>query len=335
MSSSYHTRLCSMTPGPQHPRTSISKCPGAVEISHWSKELQTKAGKLSFSKFLSNAIVRETSPVAFGINENALYASGWGSTVRTKKPLLPCVSQKQKRFQVKKKSLLWNMVPEAVSKPLKRGNRNYHSLKVGEKDVRLQRCLKAHYQWLLMKYFLWPQKTTGTCCLSKLNLNTALLLDQSCKSNITCAYLDDVFILFTFIWLFGLCTGCPMSLISLTEYWRRGSLRVPHSFQVFLYIVHSWIIHQMCIVVFRISMAPIDSCVWVLGPWGMARLGAVALLEAVCHYGGGLWGHLCSSSTQCRTPVSSRLPSNQNIDRSKTMSAHILPCFHEDNRLNL
>ena len=48
-----------------------------------------------------------------------------------------------------------------------------------------------------------------------------------------------------------------------------------------------------------IGIAPIDSCVWMLGPKGVALLGDVALLEEVCYHGSGLCDLLCSSYSQC------------------------------------
>jgi hypothetical protein len=36
----------------------------------------------------------------------------------------------------------------------------------------------------------------------------------------------------------------------------------------------------------------IDSCVWMLGSWGVALIGGVVLLEEIGHCGGGLWGFL-------------------------------------------
>jgi hypothetical protein len=47
-------------------------------------------------------------------------------------------------------------------------------------------------------------------------------------------------------------------------------------------------------------------------PQGVALLGGVALLEEVCHCGGGLWGYICSSYASV-THSLSLLPADQDV----------------------
>ena len=83
----------------------------------------------------------------------------------------------------------------------------------------------------------------------------------------------------------------------------------------------------------------IDSCVWILDSQGVALVGGVALFEEVCHCGGGLWGLICSSHTQCGT----QSPYTACRSRCRTLAPSPAPCLpalchvscHDDNGLNL
>ena len=76
-----------------------------------------------------------------------------------------------------------------------------------------------------------------------------------------------------------------------------------------------------------------------LGAWVVALLGGVALLEEVCHRGGGLWGLLVIRFCPMWKRVSFRLPAGDNLilaafrprcrtlSSFRTMPACLLPCF--------
>ena len=70
-----------------------------------------------------------------------------------------------------------------------------------------------------------------------------------------------------------------------------------------------------------------------LGPWEVALLGGVALLEEGHHYGGGLL-----SSTQCRRVSFFWLQLDQDVDFSAPPAPSLPGCCrasHHDNGLNL
>ena len=79
---------------------------------------------------------------------------------------------------------------------------------------------------------------------------------------------------------------------------------------------------------------------WPIGSGTTRRCGSVgvgvALLEEVCHCGGGPWGLLCSSYTQCGSPL--LLPSHQDIELSAPSPVPCLPVLchvsHHDNSGN-
>ena len=99
-----------------------------------------------------------------------------------------------------------------------------------------------------------------------------------------------------------------------------------------------------CVVVW-IGLAPIDSSVWMFGPWGVALLGGVALLEEVCHCGLGLlvlklWPVCVTVSSWPPVEDSLWLPSDQDVELSAPSPAPCLPAgchvvCHDDKGLNL
>jgi hypothetical protein len=79
---------------------------------------------------------------------------------------------------------------------------------------------------------------------------------------------------------FSLFLYCDFILILRTivvYYLMSSSL---HLFVLFLF-------HMLLRVVVWVGLVAIDSCVWMLGPWGVTLLGGMALLEEVCHGGVG------------------------------------------------
>ena len=77
----------------------------------------------------------------------------------------------------------------------------------------------------------------------------------------------------------------------------------------------------MCLNVWRIGSGSIGNC-------DLVGVG-IALLEEVCHHGGGLCGPICSSYTQCGTQSASA-PVDQDVELSV-----VIFCLCSDNKASL
>ena len=86
-------------------------------------------------------------------------------------------------------------------------------------------------------------------------------------------------------------------------------------------------------VVVWIGLGLTGSCVWMLGPWGLALLGGMALLEEVGHCGGGFWCYICSSYTHAHSPF--LLPLDQDGELSAPSLALCLPKHYHSSCLGI